>query len=374
MARFFKKKLVQRVGLILFSIFLALGLMEIGLRLFAPQYSAFIRADDVLGWWFVPGARYVVDAPEDCPGWGASGYMNAHGLRDDDYPYEREPDTFRILALGDSYTEAFQVNQDQIWTELLEQRLNERGGQRYEVINAGRSGMGTAQEYLFYTHEGYRYAPDLVVVLFIPNDLLDNTTSRSGITPYYSLQGDQLVLDTSFRDSRAWKLRKYSDWLNQSFYLASFARKLYSTYTETRAAAGADSEGNAAPAAAGYAPDVLEVSRRLFVALDDAVTANDARLMIVQGSSAAQVNWTESANWQEAEAVSASSPVLNRLPVEEGMLFLDLVPLLRAYSVEHRTLIHGCENNNGLGHWGQEGHRLAADAMYAFLIENALIP
>jgi len=49
------------------------------------------------------------------------------------------------------------------------------GGQPSEVINAGVGGYGTDQEFLFLTREGWKYKPDLVVVVFnISNDVHDN--------------------------------------------------------------------------------------------------------------------------------------------------------------------------------------------------------
>jgi hypothetical protein len=43
-----------------------------------------------------------------------------------------------------------------------------------QVINAGVSGYGTDQEYLYYLDEGHRFRPDLVLLVFYPNDFSEN--------------------------------------------------------------------------------------------------------------------------------------------------------------------------------------------------------
>src|SRR5215510_907252 len=146
----FKHRTLTQLLLVGFSVLLSLVFLEIALRFFAPEYRNFVQPDDVIGYSFVPRAFYVFKPPEECPGWHAAGRINSHGLRDREYDYAKPPGTFRILALGDSYTEGLQFDLEQIWPKMLERRLNTRGGGfKYEVINAGRSGMGTGIEYLY---------------------------------------------------------------------------------------------------------------------------------------------------------------------------------------------------------------------------------
>ena len=57
-----------------------------------------------------------------------------------------------------------------------------------EVLNAGVSGYSTAEEYLRLTRELQPYEPDVVLVGFYGNDIVDNV--RSGL---FKLEGDQLV-------------------------------------------------------------------------------------------------------------------------------------------------------------------------------------
>ena len=132
------------------------------------------------------GHRYLFDAKlgwRNIPNWQATTHgksltINSRGLRDRDYPFKKPADVTRILVLGDSFTWGYGVADDEIFTEVLETRLAESAAE-YEVINSGVSGWGTDQEYLFLVNEGFRYAPDIVVLaFFLLNDPVENVSSR----------------------------------------------------------------------------------------------------------------------------------------------------------------------------------------------------
>jgi len=97
--------------------------------------------------------------------------MNSEGLRDPERSVEPPPDTFRVLALGDSFIEGYTVDQKETVTQRLEARLNQEGC-RAEVISGGTAGYSTDQEYLFYVSDGARYRPSLVLLFFFWNDVI----------------------------------------------------------------------------------------------------------------------------------------------------------------------------------------------------------
>jgi lysophospholipase L1-like esterase len=101
--------------------------------------------------------------------------MNSDGLRDREYPHARRPGVPRVLLLGDSFTEGMQVALEKTFAKRLEAKLEDRG-REIEVINAGFSGFGTDNELLFFTSEGERYQPDLVLLAFsTANDVIENS-------------------------------------------------------------------------------------------------------------------------------------------------------------------------------------------------------
>lgn len=114
--------------------------------------------------------------------------INARGLRDDrDFPYEKPRGVRRIVSLGDSFTAGYEVDGDETFSSVLEQTL--RGaGHRVEVLNAGVSGYSNAEALVYLERELLRYEPDVVLLSFFANDLVDNT--RSGL---FALRDGELV-------------------------------------------------------------------------------------------------------------------------------------------------------------------------------------
>jgi GDSL-like lipase/acylhydrolase family protein len=171
------KELIIRLTLMsLVSIILLLAL-EFGLSKFAPNPKAFqvgelYARDEYIGWKGNPGKEgYYVKGR-------TAQYVkiNSHGFKDKERTYEKGKDVFRIVVLGDSFTEALQVPVERTFPYVLEQRLNLENSKRFEVINLGVSGFGTAQEYLTLKYYGLKYHPDFVILAFlIANDVINNS-------------------------------------------------------------------------------------------------------------------------------------------------------------------------------------------------------
>ncbi|MFP6621168.1 MAG: GDSL-type esterase/lipase family protein [Pirellulaceae bacterium] len=152
------------------------------------------------------GHRYLYDERygwKNIPGWQATTIgqplsINSRGLRDREYSDEKPPGTRRILVLGDSYTWGYGVGDKEIYTEVLETLLQEKYP-HYEIINAGVSGWGTDQQYLFLLQEGLNYSPDLVIVAHFINDLDEilQTESYGLQKPMFMVQDNKLVLYNS---------------------------------------------------------------------------------------------------------------------------------------------------------------------------------
>jgi len=91
-------------------------------------------------------------------------------------------------------------------------------------------------------------------------------------------------------------------------------------------------------------------------------------------TSANQVNFTEQGTWNgnnyEAEVVRA----VVDYAADESILCLNLAPDFQAYALAEEAALHGCPENGGQGHWNQTAHRLAADRIYEFLVQEELVP
>jgi hypothetical protein len=184
-----------------------LGLVEIAARVAArarcrDEMPSLTGRNAFYGWGHVPGAsgwaqRCLGGAPE----WRTHVQINSLGLRDREIPYARGT-AARILVLGDSFTEGLQVDLDATVVKRVERALNlpDAPGAHVEVLNAGHSGWGTDNALLYFQHEGWRYRPDVVVLMFnTGNDVLENhrPLMTSSMTypdkPYFRLVDGRLV-------------------------------------------------------------------------------------------------------------------------------------------------------------------------------------
>jgi len=104
---------------------------------------------------------------------GARTRTNSHGLRGlREYERTKVPGTFRILLLGDSQTFGHGVEFEETFGQRLEDSLQSRlVGKTIEVINTGVNGYNLYQEAAYFTQVGIGYDPDIVLILFITNDL-----------------------------------------------------------------------------------------------------------------------------------------------------------------------------------------------------------
>jgi|GEM_PF-287926 len=124
-----------------------------------------------------PGSSVVID---DAPN-----AINSHGMRDGDVARQKAGGVFRIAVVGDSLTYGWRVAIEDCYVKKLEALLNEKSararetaaeGKGFEVLNFGVSGYNTEQELIVLREKVLGFEPDLVIVGFVPNDILFSTS------------------------------------------------------------------------------------------------------------------------------------------------------------------------------------------------------
>ena len=187
-----KQKLLSNIALFLFSLSLSISAFEIFLRwqyefmgLVNDVRKIYFQHDSELGWIPKPNAQGVFTRANSV---GVS--HNSRGFRDSPRGSKTKP---RLLVIGDSFVWGFDVEQEERFTELLQERIPE-----WEVINLGVSGYGTDQEFLLLKREFDNYQPDLVLLVFTGrNDFKDNSTNVAHnfyYKPYFLKEGDSISL------------------------------------------------------------------------------------------------------------------------------------------------------------------------------------
>jgi hypothetical protein len=141
------------------GVVVAAAVLEVVIRHVYHRPTVF---DPVLGYVVAPGST-VTWAREG----EATSRWTAYGLR-----RAREPDKSvpAVLTLGDSFTEAFMVDDDNVFTHRLEQLLR-ADGVRVEVLNAGRSGTSAADYVALAAHYRRLFAPRWTVIELRDEDL-----------------------------------------------------------------------------------------------------------------------------------------------------------------------------------------------------------
>ena len=184
-----------KLALVLMSVISCLAAGELLMRWLhpaavAPDTTTRTEKAQLYGWAPEPGQRLTHVDPET--GKTESSNTNSQGWRDVEHAFEKPRGRIRIVFLGDSFTYGT-VPVSALYTRRVEAKLRERGQRDVEVISMGVGGWGPDQELEALKNEGLRYAPDLVVLQYCSNDLIN-------LDPPPAVRGDMsLGLHKPFR-------------------------------------------------------------------------------------------------------------------------------------------------------------------------------
>lgn len=196
-----KVVLILLSNLLAFCVLCVLGeaVLRVLTRLPGHYRSApFRRYDPVLGLSLIPNMD-VIHA-RGC--FDGEVRTNRWGMRDRDRSLTRDQGQLRIALIGDSIVEGVHVKPDQVMNIQLEKLLASEGYSNVEVLNFGLGSIGTTQEYLIYRDRVRQFHPDLVVLMFSDNDVMNNSSTiqprvygiHTWFAPYYNLDPNgQLV-------------------------------------------------------------------------------------------------------------------------------------------------------------------------------------
>jgi len=370
------KKLIGSLGLVLGSIFFSVFIFEIVLRAVGFSQPIWHQPDARLGWGLRPGAAALYTAEGR-----AYVRINAAGQRDVEHTLDKPDGVYRIAVIGDSYSEAMQVDRDKAFWALLPERLAACGfakGRAIEALNFGVAGYGTAQEYIELQTDAMRYQPDLVLLQFTTgNDVRNNSFALEPEKdqPFYHLAADgRLHLDASFAAEPKFRgrtsflsetVRKVTD-KSRVFQLIRFVKE--STFIQP-AHAGVEQGLEAAVLAPPRDPlwdEAWRVTEGLITMTADYARRNGARFALVSVPYAIQAHPDRA----QRERVQAKLGVQDLLYPDRRLAALaekdgfDAVLLaqgmLRAAQEKDAPLYGFANTQLGFGHWNENGHRVAA--------------
>ncbi|GMV92975.1 MAG: hypothetical protein AMXMBFR82_27530 [Candidatus Hydrogenedentota bacterium] len=147
--------------------------------------------------------------------------VSAQGVRGPEVG-PKEPDEFRVVALGDSLTMGWGVAYEDSYPHILEELLSEQmPGRKVTVINAGVAGYGPWQERIFLLERCFALEPDLVILQLYPENDVHNTLNQSGeYLESYNEGWERMVL--------YW--RYHADWRMQAEWWMITKCRLYAQF------------------------------------------------------------------------------------------------------------------------------------------------
>lgn len=311
------------------------------------------------------------------PGVRRAGYpRNSRGFRTGDYTGPRTPGTLRIMVLGDSFTDASGgVPFPEMWTSVLERKLDPNHGRRVEVFGLGVPGFSPFEGLRLWELEHEVVRPDLVVLaLFVGNDFPLKSEGLGWISGEAARRSYLFRLGRNYlrlrRSRAALEDRTASGSSDESGRRAGGRRRELGLFLEVEAfrfGLVLDS----------YRDDFHEGAERIGEALrqlaDQAQTAGQQfAVMIIPDEY--QVNpdlLEEITTYLEVgpDGFDLDLPQrwLGEFLTEAGIPHLDLLPVFREESKIRR--LYWARNT----HWNIEGNQLAGELLARFLQDEGLL-
>ncbi len=350
LGRFAAKPVVTNLLLSFLVVFMPISILELSLSSFAwPMTEIFIE-DRELGWRLKPDSEGV---------WGgATVKINGKGLRGPELEYANPANAYRILYLGDSVTFGFRLESwKQAFPYVVEEILEERVGSEIETINAGVGGYSPWQFRGFLRREGIKYEPDLVVVAFVLNDVVE----KAGLVRFGGKgRGWQLLQATSLT-------------LDEWFYKSAIVRYLRGMRAYFREAKDlqrqAVQEELLNVESLAYEPDRPGLEKLWEITLDNlrdmVVFCRDRDISVVF------VVFPFTFQFEDVDALSAPQDRVKAFTTSQGIPAVDLLPILAA-----RLEQEGLNPDDyflDFDHLSPLGSEVVSKIIADFLIEEGLV-
>lgn len=164
----------KNAALFFASITISIGLFLVVDRLL---FSHFVNNSSSQGFLFPPDTEFHCNTPE----FSYTTRINSLGFRDHEWNEYKREGIIRILAIGDSFTFGWGVENNQAWPKILEQKLKEYG-YNVEIANLGRPGADPAAYAQVAKRSIPILKPDLIILATLQGDDLAQTMRQINMT------------------------------------------------------------------------------------------------------------------------------------------------------------------------------------------------
>ena len=369
------RRLGQTMLVLLITTAMTLGLLELALRLFAPQLQVAVNpalfvSDAETKVRNAPGVTILHESPE----FHVTYRINAQGLREDTPTGPPTTDRLRLLAVGDSFTFGWGVEGDQAFPQQLA-GLPTADGRTVESLNGGVATYGTDHEAAWLHKYGWGFAPDVVLLGFYTgNDVQDVMRYIGQARPATAATKQAAAVVATARA----RLRNQDQWdagLESNSHAYVFLQQLANRFLPGPRRAP-DMLDTAYPYLNPPPAELATGWERTFTLLDqmqNQALRYHVRLIVVAIPAAEQV---EAERWNTLQATfGLASTAVNRdapqqqlaaWSVRSGVPVIDLLPGFRAAHEPH--LYYRADP-----HWTPAGHALAARLIQADLVRQGVL-
>jgi hypothetical protein len=188
------------------------------LRQDASERSLAYGYDAELGWAPIPDSVSTVTTARTI-----HATHNSLGFRDVEFSPDGRP---VMLFIGDSFVWGVDAEANERFTDLLRNKLTQ-----FTIVNAGVSGYGTDQEYLWLQRIWPKVRPAIVVLFFCTdNDRKDNSTNiryQRYRKPYFETRPDGSLVLRGQPAPRSLQVLIRDHWLVRNVWLARLAAATY---------------------------------------------------------------------------------------------------------------------------------------------------
>ncbi|MDP2665466.1 MAG: hypothetical protein Q8P23_02350 [bacterium] len=276
---------------------------------------------------------------------------------------EKKKDVFRIVIIGSSYASAIQVPIRDMYSTLLQEKLNAipHRSYTYEVIPIALGMNRTLLDMFYYLKYGSALKPDIVINIESDYELVAQNAID---TPTFDAQGD-IVLQTpkSGESPMVAFLRSVS---RHSKFLVN----LYNRALIFKSALGSFF---ASPFSSAIVPIPVTGDERTEEAQqeEDARWQNKEKIVSTYAKLVAEddarfvfASWTGS--WVATSTAKEFPRHMKDIAARNDFYYADLVPVsIASEAVSGRNGKFQCDY-----HWNQDGNRYAADALYGYLTKH----
>jgi hypothetical protein len=273
---------------------------------------------------------------------------NSFGFRDVEHSLTKDQGVFRILGIGDSFTYGAGATYEGTYLSQLETMLNNRQGKhpKCEIIKAGISRYFPEAERMLLEHYGVAYSPDLILVGFVPNDIVDTymgidsvKVDKSGFLKTVEAEklGSMGLFFYIHSHFCRFLLRKYLDYkLNQTYQL-----RWHDIYKEN-----------------GFHEKDWQKVEYEYTRMISIARHHNADIVFI--------HIPQKGPWTEEHFYPPKR--LSQWCTKNGIGFVDTLPAIIEYSKEFPLYY---EKD---GHCRPEGYAVIAEKLYQYLIEETRVP